>query len=155
MIYIAHRGLFLGPNKQNENHPEQINLALELGYDCEIDVRFIDNKFYLGHDNPDYEVDKFWLQNSKFWIHIKNKEALCWFSRCEDYKYNYFWHEDDHYTITSKGFIWTHPKSELLSTSIMVMPEHVDQTLNNAIQAKCFGICSDYVQTIEDKRKDV
>lgn len=153
MIYIAHRGLYLGPDKLKENHPDQINLALELGYDCEIDVRVLDNKFYLGHDTPDYEVDEHWLQNSKFWIHVKNKEALCWFYEFQNYKYNYFWHEDDQYTLTSKGFVWTHPNSTLINASIMVMPEHVDMALNNAVQAKCFGVCSDFVKVIKTKRE--
>jgi hypothetical protein len=27
----------------------------------------------------------------------------------------------------------------------MVMPEYVDQTLENARNAKCYAICSDYV----------
>jgi len=155
MIYIAHRGLFLGPDKLKENHPEQISLAIELGYDCEIDVRVIGNKFYLGHDSPDYEVNEYWLRNSKLWIHIKNKEALDWFYKCQYWKYNYFWHENDQYTLTSKGFVWTHPTSELLSTSILVMPEHVDDTLNNAVQAKCFAICSDFVQDIKYRRESI
>jgi hypothetical protein len=155
MIYIAHRGLFLGPDKQKENHPEQISLAIELGYDCEIDIRVIDNKFYLGHDSSDYEVDEYWLRSSKLWIHVKNKEALHWFYECQYWKYNYFWHENDQYTLTSKGFVWTHPNSELLTSSILVMPEHVDATLNNAIQAKCFAICSDFVQDIKHKRESI
>jgi hypothetical protein len=153
MIYIAHRGLFLGPDKEKENHPDQVRLALEHGYDCEIDVRVMNNKFYLGHDNPDYEVDEDWLRHSNLWIHIKNAETLIWFYRCKSWKYNYFWHEEDQYTLTSKGFVWTHPKSQLISTSIMVMPEYVDSTLNNAVQAKCFAICSDFVEIIKNKRE--
>lgn len=153
MIYIAHRGLYLGPNKEKENHPNQIMLALERGYDCEIDIRVIDNKFYLGHDYPDYEVTEEWLQNSKFWIHAKTKETLSWFFQCKSYEYNYFWHEDDQYTLTSKGFVWTHPKSKLISESIFVMPEHVDTTLNNAVQANCFAVCSDFVEVIKTKRE--
>jgi hypothetical protein len=35
----------------------------------------------------------------------------------------------------------------------MVMPEYVDSTLNNAVQAKCFAICSDFVEIIKNKRE--
>lgn len=155
MIYIAHRGLFTGPNKDRENHPAQIMLAIEKGYQCEVDIRVIDNKLYLGHDEPQYEVDEYWLRDNNFWIHAKNKEALIWFYKYKFYAYNYFWHENDRYTLTSRGFIWTHPNSELVSSSIMVMPEYVDATLNNAVQAKCFAICSDFVQDIKTKRESI
>lgn len=153
MIYIAHRGLYIGPNKEKENHPNQILIAIQRGYNCEVDVRYIDGKFYLGHDNPDYEVDEYWLQNPNLWIHCKNTEALDWFYQCQTYKYNYFWHENDQYTLTSKGFVWTHPNSKLIDTSVMVMPEYVDSTLNNAVSAKCFAICSDFVEVIKTKRE--
>lgn len=155
MIYIAHRGLFKGPDKTLENHPGQIMYALEQGYNCEVDIRLVDNKLYLGHDEPQYEIDEYWLRDSNLWIHCKNKEAIDWFYKCNYWSYNYFWHEDDHYTLTSKGYIWTHPKAQLLSKSIMVMPEHFDDTLNNTMNAKCFAICSDYVELIKSKRNDL
>lgn len=149
MIYIAHRGLFNGPDSTKENHPFQIMTAIELGYQCEIDLRIVDNKLYLGHDNPQYEVDEYWLRDSNLWIHAKNIEALYWLSTHQTWKYNYFWHENDQYTLTSKGYIWTNPKNMLTHNSVMVMPEHVDQTLSNAIIANCHAICSDYVNIIK------
>jgi hypothetical protein len=35
----------------------------------------------------------------------------------------------------------------------MVMPEYVDKTLNNAVEAKCFAICSDFVEAIKTMRE--
>jgi hypothetical protein len=58
MNLIAHRGLFNGPNSSWENRPEQILLALKNGFDAEVDVRVIDGEIFLGHDRPDYKVDK-------------------------------------------------------------------------------------------------
>ena len=57
MKYIAHRGNLNGPNRLLENKPDYLNVALSLGYDVEVDVWFIDGKFFLGHDRPDYEID--------------------------------------------------------------------------------------------------
>jgi hypothetical protein len=51
MIIISHRGNLYGPDKENENKPDQIQKVLNLGYYVEIDVWFIDEKLYLGHDN--------------------------------------------------------------------------------------------------------
>ena len=146
MIYIAHRGLFEGPDKHRENDPDQILLALELGYEAEIDLRVSENKLFLGHDEPQYEIKEDWLEGKKLWVHAKNKEALQWLY---GKKLNYFWHEEDHYTITSMGYIWAHPKSLLFDQCIMVMPEHVDITLSNTVNVVCKGICSDYIHKIK------
>ena len=72
MKYIAHRGLFNGPNRELENSPDQIDQALALGYDCEIDLWVVNNELYLGHDGPKYKITKEYLNNDKFWIHAKN-----------------------------------------------------------------------------------
>ena len=63
MRLISHRGNIDGPNLNNENDPENILKVLNLGYDVEIDVWFIDNEFYLGHDYPKYIVNKSFLEN--------------------------------------------------------------------------------------------
>lgn len=152
MIYIAHRGLHDGPDSVNENHPNQIMKSVELGFDCEVDIWYVDNKLVLGHDKPNYEINEYWLRNNHLWIHCKNSEALEWFQNCKYWSYNYFWHEDDNYTLTSHGYIWAHPKSKLLASCIMVMPEHIDPTLNNALHAECYGICSDYVNKLKQMR---
>ena len=52
MKIIAHRANINGSNSSNENRLSQIRKCIELGYDIEIDIRFLINKLYLGHDNP-------------------------------------------------------------------------------------------------------
>lgn len=152
MIYIAHRGLFLGPNGHKENHPSQIDLALSKGFEAELDLYVENNKLYLGHDGPLYEIEEAWLRKPKLWIHCKNKEAIDFFSKNKTYKYNYFWHENDKYTMTSLGHIWTHPSSDLVDMSILVMPETVNPKMTNAFTAKCYGICSDFIEHIQKIR---
>ena len=56
MILISHRGNLEGPSNL-ENHPDQIQKVLRLGFDCEIDLWREDNKWYLGHDYPEHEVN--------------------------------------------------------------------------------------------------
>jgi hypothetical protein len=153
MIYIAHRGLFQGPNLDKENHPEQISQALSQGYHIEVDVRVINKKLFLGHDEPTYQVKEEFLQDRKFWIHCKNIEALYFFTTNTNFNYNFFWHENDQYTLTSKKYIWTYPGKELTDMSIMVMPEYVDSTLKNTQNVTCYGICSDYIDKIKGLRE--
>jgi len=147
MIYIAHRGLFQGPDKNKENHPDQIELAIQEGYHCEVDVWRVNNQWWLGHDEPQYKVTSSFLVDSPLWVHAKNLEALQWLSTITE-GIRYFWHQNDDFTLTSDGYIWTFPGKPLTMQSIMVMPEYVDSTLNNTKNVQCFGICSDYVEQI-------
>ena len=78
MKLISHRGNLNGPNKERENHPDYIWEALQAGYEVEIDVWWIDGKFMLGHDKPQYNFPFSLIERyySKLWIHCKNMEAL-------------------------------------------------------------------------------
>lgn len=149
MKYIAHRGLTTGPDATLENSPDQIQQALKKGFDCEVDVWFkADGGIFLGHDAPTYPVNYEFLEQPGLWIHAKNLAALYLLTGTD---LNYFWHESDAFTLTSHNYIWTNPGQQLSKNSVMVMPEHVDTTLNNARQAKCYAICSDFVGVLRDE----
>ena len=142
MKLIAHRGNTTGPNVELENSPNYIKLALLAGYDVEVDVWAIDHKWFLGHDEPTYKIDPSFLLDNRLWCHAKNLKAL--YQMKDLCITNYFWHETDKFTLTSSGYIWTYPKQECTSNSIIVVTskeEHKEIKVNNGI----FGICSDYV----------
>lgn len=147
MKLIAHRGLTNGPDVNLENRPGQIDLALSQGFDCEIDLWVVNSEFYLGHDRPDYPVDKKFLDKFGLWIHAKNIGALRWLTDTSLY---YFWHENDQFTLTSNKFIWTYPGKELTQRSIAVLPEWHDPEFDN-LPTNCYGICSDFVAKIQEK----
>lgn len=144
---IAHRALMHGPDRALENHPEQIKLTLSQGFECEIDIWLHDNQLYLGHDEPTYHIGDGFLHQPGLWIHAKNLEALYWLTIT---KLNYFWHQNDDFTLTSHGYIWTFPGKELTSRSVAVLPEIHDPSLSN-LNFQCFGICSDFVIDIAKK----
>jgi len=50
--------------------------AIESSFDVEIDVRFKNDKFYLCHHKPCFEVDTKFLENPGFWCHAKNINYL-------------------------------------------------------------------------------
>jgi hypothetical protein len=140
MKYIAHRGLTEGPNKELENTPKQISKALNEGYDVEIDVWFKTGNWFLGHDEPTYEIDFEFLEQPGLWIHAKNLPAL--YVLTGTYT-NFFWHESDSFTLTSHGYIWTYPGKQLTKHSVCLMPEwNGDATQFNS---ECYGVCSDFV----------
>lgn len=138
MILISHRGNLRGPNKSRENSPEYINEAQNNGYNIEIDVWFTNNKFYLGHDEPIYEIEKNFLNNNKLWCHAKNIEAMEALKRIGAI---YFWHQNDDVVLTSNGYFWTYPGKKLLKNSICVLPE-----TTNLENIDCSGVCSDFIE---------
>jgi hypothetical protein len=137
MIKISHRGNIYGPNKEQENKPEYIMKAINLGFDVEIDVWYDSNSFYLGHDSPDYKIDESFLLKQNLWCHAKNIIALK--KMLEIGVQNCFWHQEDDCTLTSSGYIWTYPGKELNDLSICVMPDNFQNIKG------CSGLCSDYI----------
>jgi hypothetical protein len=138
MILISHRGNINGPNKTMENNPNYVVSALNAGFNVEIDFWYIKKKLYLGHDHPQYLINANFLKKKKLWCHAKNLEALVYLRKTN---YNYFWHENDSFTITSKGYIWTYPGQELSRFAICVLPEKFKWK-----KTKCLGICSDFIE---------
>ena len=138
MYLISHRGNLSGIEKNNENNPDYINQAISRGYDVEVDVRYESGQFFLGHDFNQFKVNEEFLLNNKLWCHAKTNEALIALDRI---KAHYFWHQEDDYTITSKGFFWTYPGKKLLKKSICVLPERA-----NYDKIVCLGICSDFIE---------
>ena len=100
---------------------------------------WVDGRVYLGHDEPQYEVDNEWLVDrvDKLWIHCKNVELLNWIRSTI---LHYFWHESDTMVLTSKNYIWVHSGKQPIIGSIAVMPE-----IHNESISKCIGVCSDYI----------
>ena len=153
MIIISHRANIAGPLSAVENHPDEIDKAIKMGFDVEIDV-WVDenNNILLGHDNPLYEIEIGWLvlRKSKLWLHCKNSMALEFFIKTKS-SLNYFFHQSDDYTLTSKGFVWVYPGKELLENSIQVLPEISGNWMEHFPSVKeISGVCTDFPVLVTD-----
>jgi len=151
MLLISHRGNIDGSNPDKENHPTYLQNAINCGYHAEVDVWYIDGKYILGHDKPQYEISSEFLLNDKLWHHTKNIQALFHLNRMRpNYLINCFFHNTDEAILTSGGWIWTYPGGILTEDSIAVMPEIVDTwKIDN-----CYGVCTDqckYYSTLFNK----
>jgi hypothetical protein len=147
MKLIAHRGNINGPNKEKENNPEYIMDAINKGYYVEIDLWVIDNKLYLGHDNPQYIIKETFLSNIKerIFCHCKNIPAINYMLQNKP-NIECFYHENDKCVLTSKGNIWHHYNTpEFTYKSICVMPELSAKKVDFT---GCIGICTDYVENL-------
>lgn len=151
MLWISHRGNVNGPQPTDENKIDYIFNALYEGYEVEVDIWYIDDILYLGHDEPNEKLPDKLLYNNRIWFHCKNIEALQYMSLSRfNARYNspkYFWHQTDDYTLTSHGHIWTYPGKRLVAGSIAVVPElGYEGNL-----ADCYAICTDYITRFEQE----
>lgn len=151
MIKIAHRGNMNGPNPELENDPEYLLKAVDAGYQIEVDIWVLDDILYLGHDGPKYHASHEFIFNleNKAWFHCKNLEALYYFTQYLP-QMNYFWHETDKFTLTSRNYIWTYPGEKTTTRSILV---HLDKISDGMMfdGEPPYAICSDYVTNKERK----
>lgn len=142
MIKIAHRGNINGPNPERENSPEYILEAIAAEYSVEVDAWLQEDKWYLGHDKPQYEVDLKFINNITFFVHCKNLAALTFLTRsfvwCD-----YFAHNSDDWVLTNAGSIWTYPGKEVTSSSIIVDFGNEDWDVK---YPGVKGVCADYFQ---------
>ena len=148
MQLIAHRGNIDGPNPERENTPEYIEEAIKRGFDVEIDIRaeryaIFSLRYILGHDQGDIEVSYEWLLShaDKLWVHCKNLTAL---RGLYGSPLNYFWHQEDDFTLTSHNIIWTYPHKKVTDKSVIVCftEEEAHACIGNTPP---FGVCCDWV----------
>jgi len=140
MKLISHRGNTSGKTAE-ENSPRYIMAALSEGYDVEVDVWYTDKKYFLGHDTPEHEVEMGFLKLNGLWCHAKNIEAL---HKMIAEDIHCFWHQEDDVTLTSRGFLWTHPNKQLFSNSVCVLPE-LQRDFFVSVDVELAGICSDFI----------
>jgi hypothetical protein len=149
MKLISHRGNIKEPTPNRENSPSYIDIALSSGYDVEIDIRFINNKFYLGHDNPEYQVSELWLEKRKtnLWIHCKDLDSATQLSHNVN-NFMYFCRTSDPYVLTSNGFIWVHDLNLNISnkTIIPLLGLNDINMFKNKIP---YAVCTDYITYCE------
>ena len=156
MYVIAHRGQLNGPSSDQANCPNHLSKVIELYTDLllEIDLWIDSNGYTLGHDYPQYPVTYSFLEHisPRAIFHIKNiqtcnHEAISFLSQITS-SFHFFSHEDDAFTLTSHGWIWSHPKNGITSNTIAVMPEHSLAVAEiHKLPLICpdlVGVCTDY-----------
>lgn len=150
MKLISHRANLNGPDPERDNNIGKVKEVVRMGYDCEVDLWVVGTDLYLGHDEPIYYISQMDLVDvhENLWIHAKNIEALKWLKSEKTseggFYFNFFWHENDKFTMTSKGYMWCYPSKDVYNFGINLMPEWNE--LSKKDLRHCKGICSDYIE---------
>jgi hypothetical protein len=143
MIVISHRGNTAGPLPEWENNPNYVDIAWQ-EFNVEIDVRFLNGEFWLGHDKPQYKVNYDFVQREGMWCHAKDVNAL---DRLLSMNVNCFWHQIDDRTLTSKGVIWTYPGRETTKKSVIVQVDC--DSFDKLVNTNIVGVCTDYAKFLK------
>jgi hypothetical protein len=149
MIIISHRGNTDGPEVESENHPDFIDKAISTGFEVEVDLRFIDGDFWLGHDEPQWRISEEWMSSrrNKIWFHCKDFESATALINTKN-GYKFFCHSNEPYVCTSHNYLWVHDLSyEIDKNCIIPLISDKDLT-NHPLYKNCHGICTDYPSKI-------
>ncbi len=149
MIVISHRGNVNGPKPEEENAPDYISKALDMGFEAEIDVWVEGKEIILGHDKPTYPVDLIFILKhvEKLWVHCKNIEAMQFFN---DFNFvNFFGHSYDDFVLTSQRYVFTKPGQKQTERSVLVMPERCGRL--GVLSQVTYAVCTDYPLIYKNK----
>lgn len=143
MKVISHRGNIRGTISEKENRPSYIDCAIAQGFDVEVDIRYINGKFYLGHDGPEYVVNKKWidLRKNNLWFHCKDPSSAYQLSLLSEVKY--FCHTFDSHVLISNGMLWIHDLDH--TTPNCIIPLLDSKSISKyAEYSGVYGICTDF-----------
>ena len=153
MIVISHRGILEG-ELDVENSPDAIEYAIKLGFYVEVDLRFIDNKLFLGHDQPQYEITYEFLEKNwnKLLVHCKNIQALIYMNNFYPFSF-YFSNQSDNFTITSTNKVLTNSLDIFDINTLYLSPElygHKFTKLSPYICNNLLGVITDFPLQYEE-----
>jgi hypothetical protein len=147
-MLIAHRGNTEGCISELENDPAYIEKAISQGFMAEVDLWKDGERLYLGHDDGQYDVPSSWLfrRNQDLLVHCKNKDA---FDHALRNGLHAFWHTDEDYVLTSKGYCVGYPGKLSVGTRfILAVPERYWENVLDCKPFITFGVLSDYVKLL-------
>lgn len=151
MILYSHRGNLNKRDIDNENKPLIIDKAINKGFRVEVDIRYINGSYWLGHDNPEYKVSLDWIvdRRNELLIHCKNLRSIYELSNCA-YRLAYFAHKKDQYSLINNGLIWVDDISLKLNKKCII-PLIAQKDVENYYKYANIvgGICTDYPEFIK------
>jgi len=152
MKIISHRGNICGPIIGKENRPSYIDSAIQLGYDVEVDLRFINNEFWLGHDFGQYKIELSWIEprKEKLWFHCKDIEAALELIKLNN-GYKFFCHSNDSYVLTSTNNLWVHDLNGKVNENCII-PLLDEKDIESYDNETPYAICTDFVNLIKNEK---
>ena len=118
MRVIAHRGNLNGISPR-ENDPQVIRQVLDHGLSVEVDLWEIEGRHFFGHDSPAYLVNLAEFDVQEVYFHLKTPHVPRLLHA------DAFAIDNDRYSLTLRGWLWTNYGQPVSAQSIMCAPELV------------------------------
>ena len=158
MKFISHRGNIHGPQPDEENTFDYIDEAIALGYDVEVDLRWKNGQFYLGHDfaqEPSVSLEWIYDRQHFLWLHCKDIDCFSIAPKA----WRKFCHISDPAVVVTPDFLWIHDLSMELNWKCIIpllTKEDIDNfDLERTRSGDCYGICTDYPMYLERERNGI
>ena len=152
---ISHRGHRVGFQKGYElfaNLPEYIDVAIGMDDLVEVDIRYKNNDFYLGHDEPTHKITFDWIRDRKKHLLLHCKDLQSAYRLCNlNEKLNYFTHQNDDFALISNGLIWVHNLNLKLNAKCIIPLINKIDIERFELRDNIWGICTDYVMLAKEK----
>lgn len=142
MLVYAHRGNLTGSISENENTIGQIKRALAKNVNVEVDVFYINDILYLGHDKPQEKIEKEFLKNNRILTHAKDIQTMFYLSQFREI--NSFIQKDENISVSTHGNVIVHQHYSFnldWANSKTIM---VDLNLNKYKTPNVGGIITDF-----------
>jgi len=140
MIFISNAGNLKKRNDDLMNHPDSIKKCLDLGLNVRVDVKFLENNFFLINYKDKFLIETKVLEDYRVWCQAADIHTLSMLS--SSLNINCFYLKKDKFTITSKGFVWNYDKSKIVNNSVFQIIDHNQEEIEDKLGC-CYGICSD------------
>lgn len=149
MKIISHRGNICGPVPEKENRPSYIDSAIQLGYEVEVDLRYINNEFWLGHDFGQYKIELSWMEPRKnmLWFHCKDVDSALELTKLNK-GYKFFCHSNDPYVITSVDKFWVHDLKGKIDKNCII-PLLSENDIICYTNQTPYAVCTDFVNLVK------
>ena len=136
-----------------ENSPDTIYKRNDEGYSVECDIWFQEDKWYLGHDIPEYKIQNIevFLAKRSNLIHAKNGKTfakLLKYCRERGFNNEIFYHTTEDYVLTTRGNIIAYPGEILYDNNLCMMPESIGRNISEQEKNNIVEICSDSLEVI-------
>ena len=153
MILISHRGNVNGSVPEKENRPSYIDSAIQLNYEVEVDLRFINGEFWLGHDTPQYKIEIPWMVKRKqyLWFHCKDKNSVIELINLNK-EFKFFCHTNDNFVLTNTNKIWVHDLEGVINNTCIIPLINMEEIIRIK-ERRAYAICTDYPNFLKNEKK--
>ena len=145
--WIARCGNLDGCSAALENTPDYLEAAIERGFDVSCEVVYRDGTFWIGSEERRIAAPRELLVREEVWCQAKDVRTLD--ALYHDPGIHCFFQALDDVSLTSRGFLWTHPRCRVVTRRSIVAVRDFEGDRIDRVRSGA-GVCSDRIAVWRD-----